>query len=253
MSVELIFLGTGTSAGVPMIGCHCDVCSSSDPHDKRMRPSVLISYGETRVLVDTTPELRLQAIANGVDVIDAIVLDDVRRFNMTRKGPLDVWMEEGTFAQISRCFEYAFNPPNPPDGNFRPNLVRRNITGPFEIGGVRWTPVPLNHGGEQVLGFRVGHLAYCTDVSEVPEESFALLEDLDVLILGALHHRPHPKHFSLEQALAAGKRAGAKQTLFTHISHAIAHEQTNRSLPAGFQIAHDGMRVSARDDAVARV
>src|SRR5207248_7511 len=137
----------------------------------------VISYANTRVLVDTTPELRLQAIANHVDSIDAIVfthahadhvmgLDDVRRFNMTRNGPLDVWADDPTFNALSRCFGYAFNRPEVSDGLFRPNLIRRTIDGPFQINSIPWTPVPLNHGGELVLGFRVGHLAYCTDVSE---------------------------------------------------------------------------------------
>src|SRR5437763_7603836 len=134
--VELLFLGTGTSAGVPMIGCHCAVCDSTDPRDKRTRPSVVISYGDTRVLVDTTPELRLQCIANHVDRIDAIVfthahadhimgLDDVRRFNVVKKGPLDVWADDATFEFLSRCFGYAFTQPQTPDGLFRPNLIRQ--------------------------------------------------------------------------------------------------------------------------------
>src|SRR5262245_45647808 len=142
-SVELLFLGTGTSAGVPMIGCHCEVCSSSDPHDKRTRPSVVISYGNTRVLVDTTPELRLQCVANGVDVIDAVVythahadhimgLDDLRRFNHVKGGPLDVWADEKTFKTLEQCFGYAFKEPTPDQKLFRPNLVKRLITGPFE-------------------------------------------------------------------------------------------------------------------------
>src|SRR5438309_12034122 len=149
--IELLFLGTGTSAGIPMIGCHCEVCNSTDARDRRTRPSVVISYGQTRVLIDTTPELRLQCVAHQVEMIDAVVfthahadhimgLDDVRRFNMTKKGPLDVWADDATFEQLSRCFAYAFNPPDPPDGNFRPNLVRRRIEGPFEINGTRWTP-----------------------------------------------------------------------------------------------------------------
>ena len=196
MEIELLFLGSGTSAGVPMIGCHCEVCSSADPREMAHAAvgcHFLCQYRRAcRHHAGTAPA----GDCERVDVIDAIVfthahadhimgLDDVRRFNMTRKGPLDVWADDLTYSQISRCFGYAFNPPDPPDGNFRPNLVRRKIDGPFEIAGVRWTPVPLNHGGEQVLGFRVGHLAYCTDVSEVPEESFSLLDDLDVLILGA--------------------------------------------------------------------
>src|SRR3954468_2010908 len=200
MSIELIFLGSGTSAGVPMIGCHCEVCSSSDPRDKRTRPSVIISYGDIRVLVDTTPELRLQCVANGVDRIDAVVythahadhimgLDDIRRFNALRMGPLDVWADERTYATLVSCFGYAFREPAPEMKVFRPHLVHRTIDGPFDIGGVTWTPIPLMHGNMPVLGFRVGDVAYCTDVSEIPEPSFDLLRDLDVLVLDALQWR----------------------------------------------------------------
>src|SRR2546423_429892 len=154
--IELLFLGTGTSAGVPMIGCHCDVCSSTDPRDKRMRPSVLISYGDTQVLVDTTPELRLQCVANGIDRIDAVVythahadhimgLDDVRRFNALQGRPLDVWADAGTFAALDSCFGYAFKEPTPEMKVFRPHLIPRTISGPFEIADVTWTPIPLLH------------------------------------------------------------------------------------------------------------
>src|SRR2546421_7686635 len=149
--VELLFLGTGTSAGIPMIGCHCAVCSSTDSRDKRSRPSVVISYDHTRVLIDTTPELRLQCVTNSVDRIDAIVfthahadhvmgLDDVRRFNAVQGKPLDVWIDDRAFEGISRCFGYAFKEPDPAQKLFRPHLVRRRIEGPFEINGVTWTP-----------------------------------------------------------------------------------------------------------------
>src|SRR2546430_5991708 len=150
--VELLFIGTGTSAGVPMSGCHCAVCSSSDSRDKRTRPSVVISYGETRVLIDTTPELRLQCVANKVDRIDAIVfthahadhvmgLDDVRRFNALRGGPLDVWADDRTHNALTRSFEYAFEEPAANSKLFRPHLIPRTIDGPFEIGRQKWTPI----------------------------------------------------------------------------------------------------------------
>jgi len=178
--IELLFLGTGTSAGIPMIGCHCPVCSSPDPRDRRTRPSVVISYGKTRVLVDTTPDLRLQCVDNGVDMIDAVVfthahadhimgLDDVRRFNALRGGPLDVWADAKTFSSLSKCFEYAFREPEPDPKVFRPNLIHRSIQGPFAIGDVEWIPVPLFHGTMPILGFRVGGLAYCTDVNQIPK------------------------------------------------------------------------------------
>jgi phosphoribosyl 1,2-cyclic phosphate phosphodiesterase len=253
--IGLLFLGTGTSAGVPMIGCHCEVCSSSDPHDHRDRPSVLISYDNINVLIDTTPEMRLQCIRYGIDMIDAVVythahadhimgLDDLRRFNVLRKGQLDVWADAQTFDAIKRCFGYAFLPAAP--GIFRPQLVHRLIEGEFEIGDMKWTPIPLIHGNSPILGFRIGKLAYCTDVSLIPEQSFELLKDLDVLVLDALQHKPHAKHFSLQQSVDAAKRIGAKQTLFTHIGHAMSHEKTNRELPAEMQLAFDGQRVTAR-------
>jgi len=249
--VELLFLGTGTSAGIPMIGCHCAVCSSDDSRDKRTRPSVVISYGDTRVLIDTTPELRLQAVTNKVDGIDAIVfthahadhifgLDDVRRFNALRGGSLDVFIDDRAYEALSRCFGYAFKAPDPEQKLFRPHLVRHAITGAFDINGVTWTPVPLMHGELPVLGFRVGNLAYCTDVSFIPEESFALLKNLDVLVLDALQHKRHTTHFSLEQAMEAAARIGAGQTFFTHIAHGMAHAETNRLLPPNMQLSFDG-------------
>ena len=259
--VELLFLGTGTSAGVPMIGCHCDVCRSADPRDKRTRSSVVISRGATRALVDTTPELRLQCVGNDVHAIDAVVythahadhimgLDDVRRFNTVRRGPLDVWADDRTFATLRTCFGYAFKEPEPELKLFRPHLERRTIEAdrPFRIGPMRWTPIPLLHGELPVLGFRVGRLAYCTDVSEIPPSSYPLLEDLDVLVLDALQHKKHTTHFSLEEAVGEAKRIRAKQTLFIHIAHALAHEATNATLPDNMRLAFDGQRVRARAD-----
>lgn len=252
--MELIFLGTGTSAGVPMIGCHCEVCRSSDPRDQRTRPSVALSYGPTRVLVDTSPELRLQCVANGIDRIDAVVythahadhimgLDDLRRFNAVSGKPLDVWANAATHATINTCFGYAFREPTPELKVSRPHLHRKTIEGPFEIGGMRWTPIPLLHGDVEVLGFRVGRLAYCTDVNHIPESSFQYLQGLDVLVLDALQYRKHPTHLSVDEAIEISRRVGARQTLFTHIAHAMAHEATNAKLPEGIRLAYDGQRI----------
>jgi phosphoribosyl 1,2-cyclic phosphate phosphodiesterase len=255
--IELLFLGTGTSAGVPMIGCHCDVCTSTDPKDQRTRPSVVISQDDTRVLVDTSPELRLQCIANDVHRIDAVVythahadhvmgLDDLRRFNAVKGGPLDVWAEPPTHEALRRVFGYAFAEPDPAVKLFRPHLVPRTVRGAFAIGPMRWTPVRLFHGEMPVLGFRVGRLAYCTDVSRIPEKSFGLLEGLDVLVLDALQEKKHTTHFNLEEAVEAAGRIGAEQTYFTHIAHGLGHRRTNRKLPPNMRLAYDGLRVTAQ-------
>jgi phosphoribosyl 1,2-cyclic phosphate phosphodiesterase len=255
MAMELLFLGSGTSAGIPMIGCHCPVCSSSDPHDKRTRPSVVISYDGIRVLVDTTPELRLQCVNNGVDSVDAIVfthahadhimgLDDVRRFNLVRNmAPLDVWADAATHEMISLRFDYAFAPKDPNLKSSRPYLMRRMIDGLFEIGSKKWIPIPMDHGGIPVLGFRIDDFAYCTDTNFIPETSFELLKGVKVLVLDALQYKKHPTHFTIDEAIAVSRRIGASQTYFTHIAHGVSHAAGNAQLPPGIHLAYDGLRL----------
>ncbi len=255
-SLQLLFLGTGTSAGVPMIGCKCAVCTSSDPKDSRTRASVVVDYNGKRVLIDTTPELRLQCVARDVNWIDAVVythahadhimgLDDVRRFNAIRKGPLDIWADQQTFDTLDTCFGYAFRPPDPAAKVFRPNLIRRIIDGTFEVEDQPWIPIPLIHGSMPVLGFRIGKLAYCTDVSFVPESSYALLNDLDVLVIDALAWHEHPTHFSIAQAMEVVTKVKPKRTLFTHIAHGLPHVTTNAQLPESVELAYDGQIVEA--------
>ena len=257
--IELLFLGTGTSAGVPMIGCHCEVCASSNPHDHRTRPSVLISYGDTRVLVDTTPELRLQCVANNVDMIDA-------RSSSPMATPIMSWAwtmsAASTPCAAARWISGRMMQPTSPSAAPSPTRLRncgriprssartwsaRTINGPFQIGSQAWTPINLFHDGDilPILGFRVGKVAYCTDVSRIPEQSFELLKDLDVLVLDALGRQRHASHFSLEQAMEAAARIGARQTWFTHIAHSLPHAATNLSLPPNMQLAYDGQRVMA--------
>lgn len=254
--LQLLFLGSGTSVGVPMIGCKCPVCTSPDPHDKRTRASVVIRYHGKHYLVDTTPELRLQCVANNVDWIDAVVfthahadhimgLDDVRRFNAIRKAPLDIWADEATHEALTRCFGYAFREPDPNLKVFRPHLVRRQIEGPFELEGVTWHPIPLIHGNLPVLGFRVGQLAYCTDVSRIPDSSYELLKGLDTLVLDALAWHKHPTHFSIDEALEVVDRVKPRQTYFTHIAHGCGHEETNARLPSHVRLAYDGLIIES--------
>jgi phosphoribosyl 1,2-cyclic phosphate phosphodiesterase len=221
-----------------------------------MRPSVVIRYDGMNVLVDTSPELRLQAVACGIERVEAVVythahadhvmgLDDVRRFNALRGGPLDVWADEPTHKQLTRCFAYAFVEPDPVSNLFRPHLIRRTVHRgkPFEVAGRAWTPIPLLHGDMPVLGFRVGDVAYCTDVSKIPDESYELLEGLDVLVLDALQKKKHTTHFSLEEAVREAERIGAKRTFFTHIAHGLSHAGTNAELPANLRLAYDGLVV----------
>ena len=241
-----------------MIGCKCPVCTSADPRDKRTRCSVVIAYEGAKVLVDVTPELRLQCVANDVDWIDAVVMthahadhlmgmDDLRRFNAIRNGPLDVWMDEGTAQGVQKCFGYCFNG-NPDPRVFRPQLVERRIEGDFDIAGKRWTPIPLLHGDAPILGFRVGDVAYCTDASGIPDASWALLEGLDLLVLDALQSRKHPTHFTIDEALEVVARLKPKQTFFTHMSHQVMHEAVDPTLPKGVRLAYDGLRVVAADE-----
>lgn len=253
-SIELLFLGTGTSAGVPMIGCRCPVCSSADPRDSRTRCSVVISYDGLNVLVDTSPELRLQAVANRVDSIDAVVfthahadhimgLDDVRRYNTIRHGPLEIWADPSTLRVLQQCFAYAFVEPKPEWKLFRPHLLPRVIEGPFTIGGRTWTPIPMIHGEVGVLGLRIDNLAYCTDVSELPAASMDHLRGLDVLILDALQHKKHPTHFTIDEALETVAQLQPRQTWFTHMSHHVMHAAVDATLPAGVRLAYDGLRI----------
>jgi len=251
--IEVVILGSGTSHGVPMIGCTCTVCTSNDPRDQRSRPSIAVRVGAAWLLVDTAPELRVQCVANDVRSIDAVLfthhhadhvagLDDLRRFNWINRRPLPCYGSSRTLRNIRRMFAYAFEPA-PDSPHSRPQLDLVEVDGAaFRVGEAEVLPIPLVHGSLPVLGFRFGGFAYCTDCSEVPEASQALLQGLDVLVLDALRLTPHPTHFNLEQAVEMAERIGAKKTYFTHIAHEIGHEKINATLPDGMQLAYDGLR-----------
>lgn len=254
LAARLTFLGSGTSHGVPMIGCDCAVCRSDDPHDHRMRPSVYLEVeGGPSILVDTSTDLRQQALTFGVRRVDAILMthshadhvmgmDEVRRFNVLNGGPIPVFAAPATARELRRIFQYVFEPPSQSGGGI-PQIDLREVDGPFAVGGVAIQPVPLLHGRLPILGFRVGALAYLTDASTIPDEAWPLLEGLDLLVLNALRHRPHPTHFSLAEAVAVTERLQPKRAFFTHVCHDLAHETTNRSLPAGMALAYDGLRL----------
>jgi len=245
------FLGTGTSHGVPMIGCRCGTCRSSDPRDRRSRPSVLLELGGgVRVLIDTTPDLRSQALACGLDRVDAILfthchadhvmgLDDVRRFNVLQKAAIPCYSDAGTLKELRRTFSYIFESKD--EGGGIPRIHLYALGGAFSIGGEEIVPVPVWHGGREILGFRVRNFAYLTDCSGIPDTSWPLLEGLHTLAVDALRHRPHPTHFTVEQALAVSARLGARRTWLTHICHDLPHAATNAALPAGVELAYDGL------------
>ena len=250
--IRVVCLGTGTSHGVPMIGCRCEVCTSDDPYDRRSRPSIAVSWDGRTVLIDTTPELRLQCVANDIQRADAVLfthhhadhiagLDDLRRFNWVMGSAVDLYGTPATLDRIREMFGYAFcDDPDYP--SHKPELRLIPIDDqPFELYGLMVTPIPLMHGPLPVLGYRFGRFAYCTDCNHIPEASLARLTDLEVLVLDAVRLRPHTTHFNLEQAIEAAKRVGAKQTYFTHIAHEIRHAEINANLPAGMQLAYDGL------------
>jgi len=248
----LKFLGTGTSTGVPILTCTCAVCKSPDPHDQRTRPSISLEYDERVVVIDTTPDFRAQALREGLTRLDAVVfthghadhilgLDDTRVFYFRQQVPLAIYADERCLATIRRTFAYIFdgNYPYGGVGKLDPHLIE----GPFDLWGLRVTPVPVLHGSLPILGYRFRDVAYITDVSEIPETSFSQLEDLDLLILDALRRKPHPTHLSLEQALAMVERLKPRRALFTHIAHELGHEATNAGLPAHVRLAYDGLKL----------
>ncbi|MBI1337817.1 MAG: MBL fold metallo-hydrolase [Phycisphaera sp.] len=264
MSFELLFLGTGTSAGVPMIGCDCAVCHSDDPRDQRSRPSVLIRYSAasapTQVLIDTAPEMRLQMLRHGIGRLDAVCfthnhadhilgIDDLRRFNAAMGTHLDIYADKRTTTILREMFRYIFEPHNNVNQSFVATLVAHEVVvgRPFELHGARWTPIPLMHGRLPIVGFRVDYggksLAYCTDVSSFLPESYPMLENLDVLVIDALRHRHHPTHMTVEQALHEIDQIKPKRAYLTHIAHDIAHAELEPNLPEGVMIAYDGLSV----------
>lgn len=252
---RLTILGSGTSSGVPMIGCDCAVCRSTDPRNHRTRCSVLVSLPGGNLLIDTTPEMRLQLVRERVMQVHAIAfthqhadhlfgLDDARVFPKTIGGPVPLYCEDHTEETIRQAFHYAFteHAAKVPAGGLPKLRFERIGPGvPFEVLGQRIMPIRLDHGRFKVLGFRIGDLAYCTDVSSIPDASWPLLEGLDTLIIDALRPEPHPTHFNLEQALAAIGRVRPKQAYLTHLSHSFDHGPTEAALPPGVALAYDGL------------
>jgi phosphoribosyl 1,2-cyclic phosphate phosphodiesterase len=265
--IRLTVMGSGTSMGVPTLACHCRVCDSTDPHDKRLRPSLLLSRHGQNVVIDTTPDFRTQALRVGLDRLDAVLLthchadhilgfDDLRPYNFRQKTAIPVYGTDDTFRVLRRVFSYVFD--NKPTLSAIPSVVLHEVNGPFRLLGTPFIPVPLQHGEMEVTGYRFGRAAYLTDFSRLPEASLPLLEDLDDLVLDALRDVPHPMHQTVEQALALVDRLRPKRAWFTHIAHDLPHEATNERLrKSGYphvQLAYDGLHfdVSTESPAVER-
>ncbi len=226
MKATLTVLGSGTSMGVPTLGCDCAVCRSADPHDKRTRPSVMIEYGGKVVLIDTTPDFYAQAVPLSY---------------RHKPAKLPLYARPDAAAFLRRMFSYIF------DGDYKfgglPQLELKPIDGPVEVFGVRFDPIILIHGETQIYGYRFGSAAYLTDHSEIPESSLDQLEGLDILFLDALRHKPHPTHSTVQNSLRIVERVKPKRAFFTHICHDLAHEATNATLPRHVRLSYDGMKL----------
>lgn len=253
-AIQITVLGSGTSSGVPTIGCKCEVCLSTDPRDKRLRPSILLRYNGRNVVIDTTPDFRAQVLRAGIERLDAIVythghadhilgLDDVRPFNYRQREPIPVHATQETLNILQRVFEYAFDAaPQSSVPKLDLNVMQ---DAPFDLFDLTFMPIRLEHGRSTVFGFRFGAVAYLTDHSAIPDESMAKLHGLDVLFLDALRYRPHPTHTTVADALQLVEALQPRRVFFTHMCHDLGHEKTEAKLPAHVRLAYDGLEIEA--------
>jgi phosphoribosyl 1,2-cyclic phosphate phosphodiesterase len=256
--LTVTLLGTGTSTGVPVLGCDCEVCTSEDPKDARTRCSCYVRAGGMGILIDTGPDFRRQALREGIDRIDAVCythhhfdhvvgLDDLRPFFFENRRAMPCYAHPDTAAVLRRNYDYIFGDDPYPGAA---NVVLETVDGPFtvpsrydEAGSVPVDPLLLYHGDMPVYGYRIGGFAYLTDVSTIPEPSYDGLDDVDVLVLDALRPKPHPTHLSFDEAVEVARRIGARQTYFVHMTHNVRHAEANAALPDDMQLAYDGLTV----------
>lgn len=248
--MKVTILGSGTSTGVPMVGCTCRVCSSDDPRDKRTRPSLLIQHDGQNILVDTATDLRRQALRQGIGKIDAVLythshadhingIDDLRGFYFLNREIVPCFGSRTTLDTLKKGFSYIFEQH---DGSgYTPLMRPTEVSNPFELFGLTVIPVPLEHGLTSALGYRIGSFAYLTDCSSIPEASLPLLAGLDLLVMDGLRWTPHPFHFNIEGAIEAARQLGIRRTVLTHLSHEVAYADRAR-LPEGVEFAYDGMQ-----------
>jgi phosphoribosyl 1,2-cyclic phosphate phosphodiesterase len=252
MKATLTVLGSGTSMGVPTIGCSCAVCHSDDPHDRRTRPSILLEFGGKFVLIDTTPDFREQAIRERIKQVDAVIyththadhilgIDDLRPLSYNRLSKIPLYARPESADFLRNMFRYIFDADYKFGGLAR--LELKPIDGPFEVFGTTFKPVPIIHGDTEIYGYRFGSTAYLTDFSTIPDASYPLLQGLDILILDGLRHKPHPTHSTIENSLHIADQLRAKRVFFTHICHDLPHEQTNAALPPHVRLSYDGLKL----------
>ncbi len=255
--LSVTVLGSGTSQGVPMIGCRCAVCLSDDPRDKRTRSSIFVATPQAKILVDTTPDLRQQALRENLDHLDAVLFthphadhimgfDDLRRFCEIQGGPLPIYGSAETLGQVERIFFYAFNPRKLVPGYV--HVLPHVVTGPFELGGLQVMPLPVPHGAVSTLGFLFSQgdrklLAYLSDCASVPEPVRALIAGVEALIIDGLRDKPHPTHLTVAGAVEVARAVGARRSFLTHQTHEKRHADRLRDLPAGIEVAYDGLRL----------
>ena len=243
-------LGSGTSTGVPVVGCDCAVCRSTDPRNRRMRPGLRLETAGLSLVIDTSPDFREQALRFAIDRVDAVLythshadhvfgLDDLRIFNFRQRGSIPCFGSAETMSRMRQIFTYVFE--DGQEGGGKPRLELVAVRSAFEVLGLRVVPIPVRHGEMEVFGFRIGRFACVTDVNFISEESFAALAGVELLVLSALRYRPHPTHFSLAEAIAVAQRIGARRTVLTHIAHDIDHARLEVPLPSGIELGYDGL------------
>ena len=254
---RVIVLGTGTSVGVPALGCDCEVCQSHHPRNNRTRCAIVVQLDDANILIDTPPDLRMQLLREKIPLIHSVIfthehadhlfgLDDLRLFPFRLGKAVPLFCDQKVEQRIRKSFDYAFQHREPTHPGSVPRLEFQRIgrDQPFHLHGIEVTPIPMKHGPHfDVLGFRLGNFAYCTDTNFIPEESIEKLRGIDTFIIGALRDRPHPTHFNLEQAIAVAREIGPRQTYLTHVSHELEYEATNARLPAGIELAYDGLQL----------